>query len=255
MHGQGQSPIDGPPNSSKKLVDKEALDAMKVAVEAAPGVWEMMEAILADILETQAEVRETLTRAKAVTQRLRENIRAVHQGEATADRKTMRDDAHVFVKVSPAQIVANVLVSRVTHVCFVYPPQTVVQLSNVIRNHGAKHAAYPMLRSKMVTLTNSTEEFVILLHVSSFSPSATPRPYLSTLHGSDTAMAGGMLSPTSSSPDDNRLPHGLPLMRSTQPLTFKRKGASPAQIPPPFTNPHYPRLGSGLPREVSVTPG
>lgn len=48
-----------------------------------------------------------------------------------------------------------------------YSRQTVVQLSNVIKTYGGTHST---LRSNLVKLTNSTEEFAILLHVSSFSP-------------------------------------------------------------------------------------
>jgi cytochrome c556 len=85
--------------NSKKLVDKEALDAMKVAVEAAPGVWEVMEEILGSTQDVQADIKDILMRASTVTDRLRENINAVQQGIATADRKALRDDAHTFVKV------------------------------------------------------------------------------------------------------------------------------------------------------------
>lgn len=94
--------LEVPPNS-KTLVDKEALDAMRVAVEAAPAVWEMMDEILSEVNETQSakhDVRDSLARAKVVTDRLRENIRAVQQGHPTADRKALREDAHVFVKVT-----------------------------------------------------------------------------------------------------------------------------------------------------------
>jgi hypothetical protein len=88
------------PLNSKSLVDKEALDAMKVAVEAAPAVWEMMSDILADVLETDVEVRECLALARILTKRLGECILAVQQGDTAADRKGLRDDAHVFVKVN-----------------------------------------------------------------------------------------------------------------------------------------------------------
>jgi hypothetical protein len=94
--------LEVPPNS-KTLVDKEALDAMRVAVEAAPAVWEMMDEILSEVNETQdakIDVRDNLAKAKVVTDRLRANIRAVQQGHPTADRKALREDAHVFVKVT-----------------------------------------------------------------------------------------------------------------------------------------------------------
>lgn len=94
-----QSPILELPPNSKTLVDKEALDAMRVAVEAAPAVWEMMEEILSEADKNQ-DVEDILSRAKIVTDRLRENIRAVQKGLPAADRKTLREDAHVFVKVN-----------------------------------------------------------------------------------------------------------------------------------------------------------
>ena len=84
--------------NSKTLVDREALDAMHFAVEAAPDVWEMMDEILSET-DNQDAARDNLTRAKIVTERLRENISAVQQGLPTADKKTLREDAHVFVKV------------------------------------------------------------------------------------------------------------------------------------------------------------
>lgn len=97
--------LELPPNS-KTLVDKEALDAMRLAVEAAPDVWEMMDEILSEVHENEdakIDVQDSLARAKIVTERLKENIRAVQRGHPAADRKTLREDAHVFVKVSAAK--------------------------------------------------------------------------------------------------------------------------------------------------------
>lgn len=53
-----------------------------------------------------------------------------------------------------------------------------VQLSNIIKIHGGVRSS--ALRTNMVKLTNATEEFAILLHVSSFSPSPTPTTASST---------------------------------------------------------------------------
>lgn len=88
--------------NSKTLVDREALDAMRLAVEAAPDVWEMMDEILSenDNQDAMLDARDNLMRAKIVTERLRENIGAVQQGHPAADKKTLREDAHVFVKVT-----------------------------------------------------------------------------------------------------------------------------------------------------------
>jgi len=94
-------PIMDLPLNSTSLVDKEALGAMKVAVEAAPAVWEMINTMLSDVLATNVEVRESLALARILTRRLGETILAVQRGDITADRKSLRDDAHVFVKVMP----------------------------------------------------------------------------------------------------------------------------------------------------------
>lgn len=133
------------PNSSKNQVDKEALQAVKAAIEVAPAVWEGVEEFLGPALGTNTEAKVNLSRAQSVTQRLTETIRGFQEGESTLDSKLLREDAHVFTK-------------------------TVVQLSNVMKSHAGSLPSG--LRSNMVKLTNATEEFAILLHVSSFSPAA-----------------------------------------------------------------------------------
>ncbi|KAI0082789.1 hypothetical protein K474DRAFT_1654962 [Panus rudis PR-1116 ss-1] len=139
-------------SSTSTLVDREAIDAMKVAVDSAPVVWEMMDEILVDSPELKEELSGTLTKAKETTEKLRMNIQALENDDSSADRVRLRDDAHIFVK-------------------------TVIQLSNTIKAHGTAHPLSSALRTNMVKLTNATQEFVILLHVSSFSPAPTPRPY------------------------------------------------------------------------------
>ncbi|KAG7452790.1 uncharacterized protein BT62DRAFT_878865 [Guyanagaster necrorhizus] len=141
--------LDLPP-SSKTQVDKEAIQAVQNAVKVAPVVWNLMEEILVDVLEAQVDVRESLDRARSVTKRLSDLIRALKEGDSTRDKGSLREDAHIFLK-------------------------TVVQLSNIVKTYnGVRSSA---LRNNMYKLTNSTEEFAILLHVSSFSPASTPRPY------------------------------------------------------------------------------
>ena len=88
--------LEDPP--SRTLVDKDALDAMEVAVEAAPAVWEVLKEIVENLSEGAEDIRNTLLKAKSTTERLRSNISAMRCG-AGADRKGLREDAHVFVKV------------------------------------------------------------------------------------------------------------------------------------------------------------
>ncbi|KAG0705293.1 RAM signaling pathway protein-domain-containing protein [Suillus ampliporus] len=183
--------LDIPP--SRTLVDKDALDAMEVAVEAAPAVWEMLKEIVDNLSEGAEEFRNTLLKAKSTTERLRSNINAMRCGDPGADRKGLREDAHVFVKI-------------------------VVKLSNMVKTHGTSHAVFSDLLGKMLALTHATQEFVMLLHVSSFSPSSTPRPY---------SPMTAILAPSAVrlTADDGRLGANLSRSRSsTQPKTLKLFG-------------------------------
>lgn len=81
------------------LVDKEAIDAMNKAVEAAPPVWAMMDSILADLPENREDIKETLVKAQNVTQQLRTDISLLQDG-MNVERKSLRNDAYLFVKVS-----------------------------------------------------------------------------------------------------------------------------------------------------------
>ncbi|KAG1849124.1 RAM signaling pathway protein-domain-containing protein [Suillus subalutaceus] len=174
---------------SRTLVDKDALDAVEVAVEAAPAVWEMLKEIVDNLSEGAEEFRNTLLKAKSTTERLRTNINAMRCGDPGADRKRLREDAHVFVKI-------------------------VVKLSNLVKTHGTSHAVFSDLLGKMLALTNATQEFVMLLHVSSFSPS-TPRPY-SPMTAILAPSAVGLIA------EDGRLGANLSRSRSsTQPKALK----------------------------------
>ncbi|KAG8217265.1 hypothetical protein J3R82DRAFT_5358 [Butyriboletus roseoflavus] len=140
---------------SRTLVDNDALNSMETAVNSAPAIWELMQEMVETMSEapgSSGDFRDSIDRAKIVTEHLRVNIVTVRAGDPSADRGALRDNAHLFVKI-------------------------VVKLSNFIKTYGSSHAVFPELRSKMVALTNSTQEFVMLLHVSSFSPSSTPLPY------------------------------------------------------------------------------
>ena len=91
--------VDLAASKSNTLVDKEAIDAMKVAVDAAPPVWEMMDEILATMPETKEELSGVLERAKTLTEKLKGNISVLESGDVNADRGNFREDAHAFAKV------------------------------------------------------------------------------------------------------------------------------------------------------------
>ncbi|KAJ7461010.1 RAM signaling pathway protein-domain-containing protein [Mycena galericulata] len=193
------------PPSSKTQVEKEALQAIQAAVDVAPTVWDMIEHTLGDTLDP--EVRESLERARAVTRRLGDITRAMQDGgDVTLDRKVLREDSNLFLK-------------------------TVVQLSNVVKTYGGAHSA--TLRSNLVKLTNSTEEFAILLHVSSFSPlpSANGRPY-SPMPGSPVPSLASNIGAGLGLPEEYRVGSSLSRSRSAQPSASSKLALPPSQEQP-----------------------
>jgi RAM signalling pathway protein len=209
------------PTTLDSLVDREAIDAMSKAVEAAPPVWTMMDSILADMPENREDIRETLVKAQNVTEQLKIDISQLQDG-TYVDRKSLRNDAHLFVKVSSltypyireAQLFRPLL-------------QLVVHLSTNVKSYVDSHPLSATLRANMVTLTNATEEFVILLHVSSFANPVTPRPYTPLVNGlSSNSAVNGATS------DDPHLGPNLMRSRSAQAATPKSVPPSPAREMP-----------------------
>lgn len=91
----GRLAVDG----TTTLVDKEAIDAMSRAVEAASPVWAMMNSILADLPDNREDIKETLVKAQNVTQLLKTDISLLQDG-MNVERESLRNDAYLFVKVS-----------------------------------------------------------------------------------------------------------------------------------------------------------
>jgi hypothetical protein len=91
------------PADASAVVDRDALVAMRRAVDAAPAVWDLMEEIVQDaggrIPYVDADVAECVARARGVTASFEAHIRAIESADPAADRVALRDDAHVFLKV------------------------------------------------------------------------------------------------------------------------------------------------------------
>ena len=206
------------PTTLDSLVDKEAIDAMSKAVEAAPPIWTMMDCITADMSETRDDIKELLVRAQRVTEQLKSDISLLQDG-VYVDRKTLRNDAHLFVKVSSA-ILGTHCGAHDSRSMF----QLVVHLSTDVKSYVDSHPLSTALRANMVKLTNATEEFVILLHVSSFSNASTPRPYTPLVNGlsSNSAIIGA-------ASEDSHL--GASLSRSRGALATATLTASSKDMP------------------------
>ena len=85
-------------------IDKEAIDSVKVAVEAATVVWRMTDGLLAEDATIGPEFTRNLTKAKDITQRLAESILLLGSGDASEDKTPVRNEAHSFANVSPGLI-------------------------------------------------------------------------------------------------------------------------------------------------------
>jgi hypothetical protein len=87
-------------SSSKTQVDQVALRAVQEAVDTAPAVWNMIDEMLGTVMDSRSDLRASLERGRTVTSRLARTIRAMRAGDGTADRRGLRADAHVFLKVT-----------------------------------------------------------------------------------------------------------------------------------------------------------
>ncbi|KAL5529674.1 hypothetical protein ACEPAG_5659 [Sanghuangporus baumii] len=212
------------PTSSGALVDKEALDAMGAAVRAAFAVWATLEEIANDMAGIPIDIHSTLAKAQSVTRRLGDTIRATQEGHLNADRKALREDAHVFIR-------------------------TVVTLSKFVKDYSAAHRLSGQLRSDMAKLTNATQGFVMLLHVSSFAPS-TPRPYSPSVNSSQitittigNANAGGSQSPIVASSNGSGTEEKSQLSVSSATLGRSRSAqpSASSKLVPPYSSGSAPR--------------
>src|SRR6267154_2680698 len=118
--------------------------------------------------------------------------------------------------------------SRTTQAPHSSSVKLVVHLSTNVKSYIDSHPLTAALRANMVKLTNATEEFVILLHVSSFANTSTPRPYTPLTNG--LSSNSPMIGATS---DDPQLGGGLIRSRSAQP-----SGAKPISPLPTREMPH-----------------
>lgn len=139
-----------------------------------------------------------------------------------------------------------------------------IQLLSIIKTSNSSHPLSTALRTQMVTLTNATQEYIMLLHVSSFSPAPTPRPYSPMV---------GVLPPTPGHPPLSALvpvfahattpvsAHGTPLSaHAAAPLSaaattpLSAFATTPTYAVSPASAPEDGRLGANLSRSRSAVP-
>lgn len=85
------------PSNTNTLVDKDLIQAIKVAVETAPAIWDSMDELLTD---DQNDLRQMLTKARELTEQMRGNVVTYQEGGTLLDNKHLYDDACLFIKVA-----------------------------------------------------------------------------------------------------------------------------------------------------------
>lgn len=141
-----------PPTESFRIVDENLLDTVEAATETASSVWKMLDDVLRFGDDSNSEFSDALKTAQIITGKLSENVRKFRGKSLDSNRKAFWEDAHAFVK-----IVVNVL--------------------TLIKTRSNHHPFSLNLRNNIAKLTQSTQDFAILLQVSSFSPAPTPNLY------------------------------------------------------------------------------
>ncbi|KAG8967169.1 RAM signaling network component [Tulasnella sp. 419] len=133
---------------SSQLVDRDLLATMDSAADTALTVWDVIDEVLLENSDTNAGLMDAVDKARTVTSRLKGDIRSVREGYVESDKKALWEDAHLFANI-------------------------VVQIFSMMKNRSIS----THLRANVVRLAQMTKEFTILLHVSSFSPAPSPRPF------------------------------------------------------------------------------
>ncbi|PPQ77500.1 hypothetical protein CVT25_011297 [Psilocybe cyanescens] len=188
-------------STSHQTANSDVLRAIQRAVDLAPTVWDQIEELLADILYTNHDTRETLGKARTVTKNLSQHASDMLEGYPEVDRRLLREDAHLFLKA-------------------------IVQLSNALKGHNNSHSISAALKHNMVKLSNFTEDFAILLHVSSIS-SFTPRSSPPTSYSKFAAYNNSYQLV-----EDNLLGSSLSRSRSAQPSLNSPLPAPSSSIKP-----------------------
>jgi hypothetical protein len=87
-------------------------------------------------------------------------------------------------------------------------------MSSVAKDYGAAHRLHAQLWKDIAKLTNATQEFVTLLHVSSFSPPSATRPYSPMVASSGAVAQASVLNGFAAAEGGKLGPLGAGLSRS-----------------------------------------
>ena len=85
--------------SNIAVVDKEAFQAVRDALEIAPVVWDQIEEALSDMSASNRDTQQVLEKARHVTRKLSNDVHTFSEDNHESDKKVVGDSAHLFLKV------------------------------------------------------------------------------------------------------------------------------------------------------------
>ncbi|KAF9520540.1 hypothetical protein BS47DRAFT_1311488 [Hydnum rufescens UP504] len=142
-----------PSVNSSKLVDQDLLDSMDTAADHALAVWNMCDEVLLEEPEdSHKDLRDALDRVQVIAGKMKAHFSSVQEEDSQVDRKALGEDARMFVKI-------------------------VVQALQSLKSFSISHPLSSDLRESISRLAMAMKDVTVFLHVSSFAPTPTPRPY------------------------------------------------------------------------------
>jgi len=91
------SPHDSPLVNSHG--ERTVLQAVQQAVTLAPIVWDQIEEVFGNVAITDQDVQESIDQARSITKRLSDDVAVMSEGYSDADKRLLRENAHLFLKV------------------------------------------------------------------------------------------------------------------------------------------------------------
>jgi hypothetical protein len=79
--------------------EHDVLRAIQRTVDFAPVVWDQIEEAIGDLATSNQDIHESIEQARSVTKRLSDDVAIMSEGYSDADKRLLRENAHLFVKV------------------------------------------------------------------------------------------------------------------------------------------------------------
>ncbi|KAF8343937.1 RAM signaling pathway protein-domain-containing protein [Cantharellus anzutake] len=150
---QRSDPLNELATDPAKLVDRDLANTLEMAAQRAKIVWDLIDVALTDEPDGDHEsLLGNLEKVKSTTSKILDHLSNSRYDDTGEFSKGVGEDTHTFVKIG-VQILMQLKILATSR-----------PLSDTLRHHVAD-------------LALSLQEVTAFLHVSSFAPATTPRPF------------------------------------------------------------------------------